>query len=81
MPERHTLPLSLTYKQIAILRQAVFDFADEQYEKRMRRLRQGYTDATRANAVEQAAEELARLITEATDEAMKPKEISHVPSM
>jgi len=80
MPERHALTLSLTYKQVAILRQAVFDFADGQYESRMRRLRQGHNDATRPNAMELAAEELSRLITEATDVAMTP-EVSHVPSM
>jgi type II secretory pathway predicted ATPase ExeA len=79
MPERHTLTLSLTYKQVAILRQAVFDFADGEYEKRMRRLRSDPT-ATMRSAVEVAAEELASLITEATDVAMTPEE-SHVPNV
>ena len=78
MPERHTLTLSLTYKQVAILRQAVFDFADAEYEKRMRRIDRGSRD-TKPSAVEQAAEELSRLVTEATDVAMTPKEVSHVP--
>jgi hypothetical protein len=77
MPERHTLTLSLTYKQVAILRQAVFDFADDQYERRMDRLRLGYKDATSPHVLEQAAEELAGLITEATDVAMKPEEVSN----
>jgi len=75
MPDRHTLTLSLTYKQVAILRQAVFDFADAQYERRMRWLRQGQPGQTRPTPVEQAAEELSRLITEATDVAMKPEEV------
>jgi homoaconitase/3-isopropylmalate dehydratase large subunit len=79
MPERHALTLSLTYKQVAILRQAVFDFADHEYEKRMRRLRSDPT-ATMRSAVEVAAEELASLITEATDVAMTP-EVSHVPNV
>ena len=81
MPDRHTLTLHLTYKQIATLRQAVFDFADDQYERRMDRLRLGYKDAASPHVIEQAAEELAGLITEATDVAMKPEEESHVPSM
>jgi len=80
MPERHTLTLSLTYKQVAILRQAVFDFADGEYEKRIRRLNRGSTD-TKPSAVEQAADELSRLVTEATDVAMTPKEESHVPNV
>jgi hypothetical protein len=80
MPERHTLTLSLTYKQVAILRQAVFDFADGEYEKRIRRLNRGSTD-TKPSAVEQAADELSRLVTEATDVAMTPKEVSHVPNV
>ncbi len=77
MPERHTLTLHLTYKQIAILRQAVFDFADERYEMRMQRLQAGFKDATLPHAMELAAEELAGLITEATDVAMKPEEVSN----
>jgi len=81
MPERHTLTLSLTYKQVAILRQAVFDFADAQYERRMSWLRDGRLPGqTRPTPVEQAAEELSRLITEATDAAMTP-EVSHVPNV
>jgi hypothetical protein len=80
MSERHTLTLSLTYKQVAILRQAVFDFADAEYEKRMRRIDRGSRD-TKPSAVEQAAEELSRLVTEATDVAMTPKEVSHVPNV
>jgi hypothetical protein len=80
MSERHTLTLSLTYKQVAILRQAVFDFADGEYEKRIRRLNRGSTD-TKPSAVEQAADELSRLVTEATDVAMTPKEESHVPNV
>jgi|688.fasta_scaffold249276_4 hypothetical protein len=80
MPERHTLTLSLTYKQVAILRQAVFDFSDAQYERRMRWLRQGQPGQTRPSAMELAAEELSRLITEATDVAMTP-EVSHVPNV
>jgi hypothetical protein len=75
MPERHTLTLSLTYKQVAILRQAVFDFADYQYQKRMDRLRSNPKDTMRS-AVELAAEELSRLVTEATDVAMTPKEVA-----
>jgi hypothetical protein len=80
MPDRHTLTLHLTYKQIAILRQAVFDFADTQYERRMARLRLGYREHV-PTPVEEAAEELSGLITEATDVAMKPEEESHVPSV
>jgi hypothetical protein len=80
MSERHTLTLSLTYKQVAILRQAVFDFADGEYEKRIRRLNRGSTD-TKPSAVEQAADELSRLVTEATDVAMTPKEEPHVPNV
>jgi len=80
MPERHAMTLHLTYKQIAILRQSVFDFADEQYRWRMRRLEQGSKDV-RPSAVEAAAEELSRLITEATDVAMTPTEDSHVPNV
>jgi hypothetical protein len=79
MPERHTLTLSLTYKQVAILRQAVFDFADAQYERRMRWMHSDPA-GTLPSAVEVAAEELARLITEATDVAMTP-EVSHVPNV
>jgi hypothetical protein len=80
MSERHTLALSLTYKQVAILRQAVFDCADAEYEKRMRRIDRGSRD-TKPSAVEQAAEELSRLVTEATDVAMTPEEVSHVPNV
>jgi hypothetical protein len=80
MPDRHTLTLSLTYKQVAILRQAVFDFADAQYGRRVRWLRQGRPGPDRPAAVEQAAEELASLITEATDVAMTPED-SHVPNV
>jgi hypothetical protein len=78
MPDRHTLTLSLTYKQVAILRQAVFDFADAQYERRMSWLRDGRPPGqTRPTPVEQAAEELASLITEATDVAMTPEDMPH----
>lgn len=80
MAERHTLTMSLTYKQVAILRQAVFDFADAQYERRMRWLRQGQPGQFRPTAVELAAEELSRLVTAATDVAMTPED-SHVPNV
>jgi hypothetical protein len=80
MRERHTLTLSLTYKQVAILRQAVFDFADGQYEKRMRWMHSDPAGRL-PSPVELAAEELSRLVTEATDVAMTPKEVSHVPNV
>jgi hypothetical protein len=67
--ERYAVTLSLTNRQLRLLRQAVFDFADGQYYSRMRRIDRGSTD-TRPSVMELDAEELSRLVIFATTEGV-----------
>jgi hypothetical protein len=70
--ERYAVTLSLTGRQLRLLRQAVFDYADARYQGRQRRLADGLPtnpSDLRPSPLEREAEELATLVTEATDMA------------
>jgi hypothetical protein len=70
--ERFAVTLSLTGRQLRILRQSVFDYADARYRARQDRLA-SYSPINpadrRPSLLEKEAEELAKLVTEATDVA------------
>jgi hypothetical protein len=78
MPDRHAITLELTDTQVRVLRQAVYDFADQRYAARMERL-QTVTPTIHSDMhpspMELAAWELTRRVEKATEEV---QHVSHV---
>ena len=80
MTERHAITLELKDDQVAVLRQACYDFADQRYAARMERLdtvRPTIPSDTRPSPLETAAWELVTRVDKATNHLIK--EVSHVP--